>query len=36
MSRIGAVSLLVWRQRRSPAARAIADLRKAIDGSSER
>lgn len=31
---VGAVSLLVWRQRRSSAAGAIANLRKAIDGSS--
>ncbi|HEV7385202.1 MAG TPA: DUF599 family protein, partial [Phenylobacterium sp.] len=28
---LGAVSLLVWRQRRSPAAYAIADLRKLIE-----
>ncbi len=32
---LGAVGLLVWRQRRSPAARAIADLRRAIDGSEQ-
>lgn len=32
---LGAVGLLVWRQRRSPAARAIADLRKAIDQHAE-
>lgn len=31
---VGAVGLLVWRQRRSSAAKAIADLRKAIDRSS--
>ncbi len=31
---VGAVALLVWRQRRSSAAGAIANLRKAIDGSS--
>jgi len=31
---VGAVALLVWRQRRSPAATAIADLRRAIDGQS--
>lgn len=31
---VGAVALLVWRQRQSPAARAISDLRKAIDGRS--
>lgn len=29
---LGAVGLLVWRQRRSPAAYAIADLRKLIEG----
>jgi uncharacterized membrane protein len=28
---VGAVSLLIWRQRRSPAAYAIADLRKLIE-----
>ncbi|MDB5437395.1 MAG: hypothetical protein JWR47_3652 [Phenylobacterium sp.] len=28
---LGAVSLLIWRQRRSPAARAIAELRKLIE-----
>ena len=32
---LGAGGLLVWRQRRSPAARAIADLRRAIDGSEQ-
>ncbi len=31
---LGAMALLVWRQRRSAAARAIADLRKAIDQNS--
>jgi uncharacterized membrane protein len=31
---VGAVALLIWRQRRSPAARAIADLRRAIDDQS--
>ena len=30
---LGAVGLLVWRQRRSPAAYAIADLRKLLEGS---
>jgi hypothetical protein len=29
---VGAVSLLVWRQRRSPAAIAIADLRRLLEG----
>ena len=29
---VGAVSLLVWRQRRSPAAVAIADLRRLLEG----
>ena len=28
---LGAVSLLIWRQRRSPAAHAIAELRKLIE-----
>jgi uncharacterized membrane protein len=28
---LGAVSLLVWRQRRSPAARAVADLRRLLE-----
>ena len=32
---VGAVGLLVWRQRRSPAARAIGDLRKAIESASD-
>jgi uncharacterized membrane protein len=31
---VGAVALLVWRQRQSSAAKAIADLRKVIDRSS--
>jgi len=29
---LGAVALLLWRQRRSPAARAIAELRRVLDG----
>lgn len=32
---MGAMGLLIWRQRHSPAARAIGDLRKAIDGQSD-
>ena len=28
---VGAVSLLIWRQRRSPAAHAIADLRRLLE-----
>lgn len=31
---VGAVALLVWRQRQSSAAKAIADLRKVIDRAS--
>ena len=29
---VGAVGLLIWRQRRSPAARAVADLRRLLEG----
>jgi uncharacterized membrane protein len=31
LSTLGAIGLLVWRQQHSPAARAIRDLRRAID-----
>jgi uncharacterized membrane protein len=33
---LGAVTLLIWRQRRSPAAKAIADLRALIERTSQR